>query len=219
MVSQAAIQAKVNRGLGVAAIEIGVGCEWYRASSAYSPISDGNWLGTLQVLFDTAPDLMQRTPRRRDKPEEWFGAFDTTRVLVGDYLTTPNSETLFVGAIDPFRPARLVLCNRTVDIRQPAMKVGYGAIGGYGGDTRAAETVLASSWPCAIVQGSKGETGDARLPGDVKLPWSIVILPVIPHVVLRNDLILVDDLNFRRIVSQAELTPLGWRLSVVLETT
>jgi hypothetical protein len=219
MVSQAAIQTKVNRGLGIVATAAGVSCEWYRASSAQRPISSGNWMGALQVLFDTAPDLMQRIPRRRDKPEEWFGAFDTIGVAVGDYLTTPSSETLFIAAIDPFRPARLVLCNRTVDIRQPAVKIGYGAIGGYGGDTRAAETVLASSWPCAMVQGTKGETGDTRLPGDVKLPWSIVLLPAIPGVVLRNDLILVDDLNCRRLISQAELTPLGWRLSVVLETT
>jgi hypothetical protein len=219
MVSQAVIQTKVNRGLGIAATVAGVGCDWYRASSASSPISGGNWMGRLQLLFDTAPDLMQRAPRRRDKPEEWFGALDTSGVLVGDYLITPNSETLFVAAIDPFRPARLVLCNRTVDIRQPAVKVGFGAIEGYGGDTRAAEAVLASSWPCAIVQGSKGETGDTRLPGDVKLPWSIVLLPAISCVVLRNDLVLVDDLNFRRVVSQAELTPLGWRLSAVLETT
>jgi hypothetical protein len=219
MVSQAAIQTKVNRGLGIVATAAGVGCEWYRASSACSPISGENWMGRLQLLFDTAPDLMQRTPRRRDKPEEWFGAFDTTGVSVGDYLTTPNSETLFVAAIDPFRPVRLVLCNHTVDIRQPAVKVGFGAIGGYGGDTRAAETVLASRWPCAIVQGSKVETGDTRLPSDVKLPWSIALLPAIPCVVLRNDLILVDDLNYRHVVSQAELTSLGWRLSVVLETT
>jgi len=219
MVSQATIQSKVNQGFGIVATAAGVSCEWYRASSAQSPICGGNWMGALQVLFDTAPDLMQRIPRRRDRPEEWFGAFDTTGAAVGDYLTTPSSETLFIAAIDPFRAARLVLCNRIVDIRQPAAKIGYGAIGGYGGDTRAAETVLAGGWPCAMVQSTKGEPGDARLPGDVKLPWSIVLLPAIPGVVLRNDLILVDDLNFRRVVSQAELTPLGWRLSVVLETT
>ncbi len=219
MVSQATIQVKVNQGFSIVASKAGVSCEWYRASSANSPISGANWLGALQVLFDTAPDLMQRIPRRRDKPEEWFGAFDTTGIAVGDYLATPSSATLFIAAMDPFRPARLVLCNRTVDVLQPAAKIGFGAIGGYGGDTRAAETVLASAWPCAMVQGTKGETGDTRLPGDVKLPWSIVLLPAIPGVVLRNDLILVDDLNFRRVVSQAELTPLGWRLSVVLETT
>ncbi len=219
MVSQATVQAKVNQGFGIVASKAGVSCEWYRPSPANNPISGGNWLGTLQVLFDTAPDLMQRIPRRRDKPEEWFGAFDTTGIAVGDYLATPSPETLFIAAMDPFRPARLVLCNRTVDVRQPAAKIGFGAIGGYGGDTRTAETVLASSWPCAMVQGTKGETGDTRLPGDVKLPWSIVLLPAIPGLVLRNDLILVDDLNFRRVVSQAELTPLGWRLSVVLETT
>jgi hypothetical protein len=219
MVSQATIQTKVNQGFSIVAAAAGTSCQWYRPSSAQSPILGGNWMGTLQVLFDTAPNLMQRTPRRRDKPEEWFGAFDTTGVAVGDYLTTPSSETVFIAAIDPFRPARLVLCNRTVDIRQPAAKIGYGAIAGYGGDTRAAEMVLAGCWPCAVVQGSKGETGDTRLPGDVKLPWSIVLLPTIPGVVLRNDLIMIDDLNFRHVISQAELTPLGWRLSVVLETT
>jgi hypothetical protein len=219
MVSNGAIQAKVNQGFGIVAGKAGISCDWYRASSANNPISGGNWLGTLQVLFDTEPDLAQRTPRRRDKPEEWFGALDTTGVAVGDYLTTPSSETLFITAIDPFRPVRLALCNRIIDVRQPAAKVGYGAIGGYGGDTRATETVLASGWPCSMVQGAKGETSDGRLPGDVKLPWSIVLMPVIPAVVLRNDIILIDDLNFRRIVSQAELTPLGWRLSAVLETT
>lgn len=219
MVSAASVQAKVNFGLGTVASKIGVACNWYRPNSADAPISGGNWLGTLQVLFDTAPDLQQRAPRRRDKPEEWFGAFDTTGASVGDYLCTPRAEILFVTALDPFRPGRFVLCNRVVQIREPASQIGYGALSGYGGDTTATEIVLASNWPCAIVQGPRGETGDTHLPGDVRLPWSIVLLPSIPGVRLRNDLILLDDLNLRRVVSEAEITSLGWRLTAVLETT
>lgn len=218
MVSQATIQAKVNKGSAIAAVKAGVACAWFRANSAANPLAGGNQRGTLQVLLDTSAGMGQRAPRRRDKPEEWFGAFDITGVALGDYLVTPASETFFITTLDPFRPARLVLCNRVVAISEPAPMQGVGEIAGYGGDEAGLETVLASGWPCAIAQGNRVEPAAAALPGDVRLPWSSVLLPVIPGVTLRNDLILTDDQGFRRIVSSTELTPLGWRCTAVLET-
>ncbi len=218
MVSQTTIQAKVNKGSAIATAKAGVACAWYRATSATNPLAGGNQLGTLQVLFDTSATMGQRTPRRRDKPEDWFGAFDITGIALGDYLVTPAAETFFVATLDPFRPARLVLCNRTVEISEPEPMQGVGEIAGYGGDLAKAETVLASGWPCSIAQGNRVEPSSAGLPGDVRLPWTSVLLPAIPGVTLRNGLILTDDEEFRRIISSTELTPLGWRCTAVLET-
>jgi len=177
MVTQATIQAKVNVGFAKAANAAGVPCQQFRPTGPVSPLDPGNLVGTLQVLFDTNASLRQIAPRQRQKPEEWYGAFDPSKVQVGDYLVTPPSpsaggqpETLFVAALDPFRPARLMLCNRIIDIHAPGTMPRQGLNRGYGGDTRLQETVVAAGWPAAVLKGPRQEVGDLKLPGDTKLP-------------------------------------------------
>jgi len=154
MVSQATVQAKVDAGFAKAAAAIGVSSQWYRPTSPTNPLAAGNLLGTLQVLFDTNASLAQRNPRQRQKPEEWYGAFDTSGVAIGDYLVTPTPETLFITAMDLFRPARFVLTNQIVDIHAPGTMPGIGLVPGYGGDIRPNETVVASGWPASLILGA-----------------------------------------------------------------
>ena len=220
MVSLATVQPHVSRGFAKVAAALGVTCAWYRSTGAMNPLASANLLGPLQVLFDTAANLRLTAPRQRDKPEAWFGAFDPTGVQVGDYLVSPTPEIFFVAALDAVRPARLVLCNRTIDIRAPGTKAGYGALPGYGGDDQAAETSMALQWPCAMIAGSKSKmvNGDPKLPGDVGLPTQVVLWPAIPGITVRNDMILLDDLAQRHVLSQVELSSLGYEAVAVLET-
>lgn len=222
MVSQATVQAKVNTGFAKAAASLGVACQWYRPSGPTNPIVAGNLIGTLQVLFDTNPYMTQVAARRRDKPEEWFAAFDESQgVAIGDYLVTPTPETYFVATLDPFRPARMALCNRIISITNPAMQptTGYNPI--YGGDAIATETPVITGFPAVVIRGSRGEPGDVKLPGDTKLPWEEVLLPAIPGATLRNDMIVTysdGTDSFRLILSLVELTSLGYRCTAILET-
>jgi hypothetical protein len=221
MVNQATVQAKVDAGFAKAAAAIGVSCQWYRPTGPTNPLAASNLLGTLQVLFDTNASLAQRSPRQRQKPEEWYAAFDTTGVSIGDYLVTPTPETLFITAMDPFRPARSVLTNQIVDIHAPGTMEGIGLVPGYGGDIRPSETVVASGWPASLISGPRREAGDAKLPGDVKLPWEALLLPAIPGATLRNNMIVLyttTNGTFRLILSAVDLTSLGYSCTAVLET-
>jgi hypothetical protein len=221
MVSQATVQGRVNAGLAKAAQTLGVPCQQYRPTNSVSPIASANLIGSLQVLFDTNPSLRQIVPRQRQKPEEWYAAFDATDVQIGDYLVTPTPETYFVTTLDPFRPARTVLCNRVVTISAPGTMPLAGFNPGYGGDIRPNEPIVASGWPAALIKGPRGETGDVKLPGDTKLPWEELLLPAIPGATLRNDMVVTYSNGvetFRLILSMVEFTSLGYRCTAILET-
>jgi hypothetical protein len=54
----------------------------------------------------------------------------------------------------------------------------------------------------------------ADLPGDSSVSRWTVLLPAHPDIVLQFSDLLTDDLGRSAVVSSAELTDLGWRLSV-----
>jgi hypothetical protein len=70
-----------------------------------------------------------------------------------------------------------------------------------------------------MIEGTKGEKGDALLPGDIRLPWWKVIIPYVPGVLIKSMDILYDQFNQRFTVSSTELTELGWRLTAMEETS
>jgi hypothetical protein len=217
MTTQAAVSAHVSKGFVHVAANLGAACQQYRPSGTGNPLA--TQFGTVMVAIDTTAALTFKSPRQRAKPESWYAACDLTLIRAGDYLVTPTSDTYFVGAVDAFAPARLINCNAVVSIWRPgAMTPGPGF---YGGDVATAgENLLATTWPCAMVQGTKGERGEVGLPGDTRLPWFSVLLPTIPGVQLRHGDVLVDTqvIPARYTVSSIELTPLGWRLSAALAT-
>lgn len=221
MVSQATVQAKASYGYGIAATKLGETCQWFRPNGVTNPLAAANFVGTIQVLFDVTPNLAQTQLPARDKPENWYAAYDpvdTLPLALGDYLIRPTGDTLFLARISPFRPARMVLTNRTVDLLRTAMPASYG-VQPYSGDTASADVVLASGWPCSWVQGTRGERGATDLPGDVRMPWYAILLPAIPGVTIRAADVLTNDIGQRVKVSAAELTDFGWRLTAILAQT
>jgi hypothetical protein len=216
MASQASVQGHVNLGFAILAAKLGAVCEQYRPVGAGNPLAAGNLLGTLPVLFDTNANMQQAQPRKRQNPESWYGAFDATDVLVGDYLVDAALGTFFVSAIDWFRPARMVLCNQVLTFSRPGAQT-PGA-GDYGGGQGATNTPLLTSWPAALIQGTKGEHGEAQLPGDVRLPWSVILLPASGGVeLLTGDWAVTAEVTPRfHTLSSCELTSGGWRFSAAL---
>lgn len=213
MVSQALVQAKVNYGFGKAAAAVGSTCQWYRPSGTGPAIGGATWLGTIPVLFDTAPDMLMKAPSRYAKDDDWYGAFDATNVCVGDYFTDPKLGTFFVAAIEYLKPSRLVRCNRVITVARPGSPAPGPAY--YGGDVSADESTLITSWPASIVQGTKGEKGEVNLPGDIRLPWFNIILPLSVPVQIKTADNVTDDqaIPIRYTISSAEQTPLGWRFT------
>ncbi len=210
----ATLQARIYSGYAKAALRIGTTFSLYRPTTATNPIATPTLLGALLASFN-AMDMKYGKPNPYGKPM-WYCLADGSQLQEGDYLVSADM-TYFIAAMQPLLPILAVDCNRVVTAFRPQQQTGVGAVG-YGGNTAQNETVLASGFPASILQGTKGERGDTKLPGDVRNPWWTILLPNIPGgVVMRTDDVLTDDLGRRYTISSAEQTDLGWRLTA-LET-
>lgn len=209
----AALRSKIYGGYAKAATRIGQSYIHYRPTAALTPLSTA--LPSIFASFN-AEDFTYGRPNKYGKPT-WFGVFDGGLTAVGDYLVGPEG-TFFIAAQQIHLPILCVECNRTIKIMRPQQQTGVGAVG-YGGDIAANETVLMSGWPASVLQGTKGEKGDSVLPGDTRNPWWSILLPSFAGVTIRSRDVITDDLNRRYVVSSAELTDLGYRLTAMQELT
>lgn len=206
----AKLQGKVYAGYGKAALRIGFMTDLYRPSVASNPLASGNKVASFNASFN-AEDMSYSKPNKYGHPT-WYGVFDARGVQVGDYLTNAQDGTYFVAALQTILPVLLVQCNRTIDVRRPQLQAGVGAVG-YGGNTDAAETPLLVGWPASVLQGTKGERAESNLPGDSRAPWWSILLPAFPGVTIAPFDVVTDDLQRRYVISSAELTDLGWRIT------
>lgn len=205
-----------NLGPQISAQILGSPYQQFRPSGANNPLGVYCLIAEILAWITADKDSMANKPNTYAKPV-FYGLFDPTITQVGDYLVGPLG-TFFISSQDVPMPMQLVSCNHTISISTAADFSVPGAQSTYGGDQVATETIIATNWPCSLLQGTKGETGTTKLPGDVKQPWSAVLLPVIPGVIISNDMILTDDLGQRHITSSCELSDLGWRITASLAT-
>jgi hypothetical protein len=211
------IQSAIDYGYAAAAEVLGAPHLIYRAPDATAPVVPGNLVATL-------PAVMLSSPNRAVKPNlygspVWFPQIDPTQVRGSDYLVGPGG-TYFMHPQQALLPPSCVACNATVSGFRPS---NVNTTTGFGpqppsGDEKAQELPLFTAWPCSLLEGTKGDRGDANLPDDIKLPWFKILLPAIPGVMLRASDVLLDLENRRMVISGAELTDLGWRLAVALES-
>ncbi|UQV43443.1 hypothetical protein KIV45_15865 [Janthinobacterium lividum] len=209
------IQNRLYRGYAKAAQKIGIAHDQYRPAGALTPLAAGNKLASLPASFN-AESFAYGKPNKYGKPT-WYAIVDGAQTRVGDYLVGP-SGTFFIAAQQALLPILAVECNRTINILRPQQQTGVGAVG-YGGDTDDNETLLMQAWPASVLQGAKGEKNETNLPGDVRSPWWAVLLPALPGVLLRTADIITDDLGRRLLVSSAELTDMGWRITAMQALT
>ena len=206
------IQAQINAGYGIAASVLGTPCPQYRATSPANPLS--TQIGTLQAAFDVDPKFSFAKPSAYGKAF-WYGLFDPTNCLVGDYLVGP-AGTFFIASIEPLHPTECVQCNHVLSFTRPTSNRALGRVHGLDGDTRSTETPTMTGWPASLLQGTKGEKPDTGIPGEARDPWFAVLLPAVTGVSIDTDDITTDENGNRYQISSTELTPKGWRLSMEL---
>ena len=207
------LQSRIYAGYAKAAQRIGLPFNQYRPTTATNPISSPYLLGTLLASFN-AMDFKYGKANVHGKPT-WYCLADGAQLAEGDYLTY-GDDTYFIAAMQQLLPILAVDCNHVVTMYRPQQQIGVGAVG-YGGNTAQNDTVLASGFPASILQGTKGEHGDTGLPGDVRNPWWLILLPNMPGVSLRTDDVMVDENGTRYTLSSTEQSDLGWRITA-LET-
>lgn len=204
----ATLQNRIYKGYGKAAIRIGPVFSQFRPTSVTNPLG-GTPIATLNASFN-AMDMKYGKPNVYGKAL-WYCLVDGTQMQVGDYLKSA-SQTFFIAAMQQTLPILAVECNRTLTVHRPAQQGSVGAVG-YGGNTAATETMLMQGWPASVLQGTKGEKNETNLPGDVRTPWWAILMPAFSGVTLRTSDTITDDLSRRYVISSAELTDLGWRIT------
>lgn len=202
------LQAKIYKGYGQAAKRIGFDYQQYRATGPDNPLATA--LQTLPASFTT--NFTYSAPNKYGQAT-WLGLFDGREFLPGDYLVGQEG-TFFVAAMQATLPIYCVQTNTVVSVLRVRMDDGVGEVG-YGGDTPETEVPLMQGWPASILQGTKGEANEAKLPGDVRTPWWAILMPAWPGIVIRTSDIITDTLGRKYVVSSAELTDMGWRMTAM----
>jgi hypothetical protein len=167
----------------------------------------GNLLFSLPVSLN-AEDMKYSRPNKYGKAT-WYALVDGTNLEVGDYFIGPQG-TFFIATLQALLPILVVSCNRVVNIFRPYSQTGITGRAPYGGNTDKKAKLLVAGRPCSILQGTKGEKGDAQLPGDTRSPWWTLLIPE-AGVDIRLDDIVKDDRGVRYALSSVELTDMGYR--------
>jgi len=203
------LQLKIYKGYGQAAKRIGFDYQQFRATSANNPLNS-NPLQTLSASFTT--NFSYSAPNKYGQAA-WLGLFDATLCAPGDIMVGEGG-TFFIAAMQSTLPIYCVQTNRTISVLRVSMDDGVG-LGDYGGDTPATEAPLMTGWPASVLQGTKGEANPTNLPGDVRTPWWAILMPAWPGIVLRTSDIILDELGRKYVISSAELTDMGWRMTAM----
>lgn len=210
----AKLRNKVYIGYGKAAQRIGYVSQQYRATSAFNPMQTEP-LQSLNASFTT--NFTYSAPNKYGQAT-WLGVFDGRQFLPGDYLKSDEDGTFFVAAMQTTLPIYCVQCNRVISVLRTTQSSPSGQQVGlqdYGGTTQANESPLMTGWPASILNGTKGEKSPVGLPADAKTPWYIVLVPSYGDIILRTSDIITDDIGRRYVISSAELTDMGWRITAM----
>lgn len=206
---EATAQRLIYRGYAQASQRLGNSFTLSRATT--SDMTAATVVATNFLASFNSEDMTYSKPNKYGKPT-WFALLDGTQTKPGDYLVG-SAGTWFIAAQQPLLPILAVQCNRTLTFYRPQTQQQFGAVGTYEGNTVATQTKLANGWGASVLQGTKGERNEVSLPGDVRMPWWIILVPNMPGVTLRSGDLIDDDIARRYVISSAEQTDLGWRIT------
>lgn len=211
MMRESWLSEKVWRGLGVAARMTGQKTDAYRPNGPDDPLQPANRFLQLPASFSRP---RQRSVRAGGYGEAfWEGVFDATYTRPGDYLVGADGGIWFVAAQLPMQAALCVRTLRRLSFTRPSGPVRAGA-NGYGGVARGTASAVLSNWPAAMT--TPGAAGQMELATATTLPqvtWSVLLPPLEWLALLPGDS-MTDDLGRAGVVTAAECTELGWRLTV-----
>lgn len=202
----AGLQDRYSRGLGAAARVFGMPHDLFRPHGVADPLLTERWVLRLPAAFDGG-DPGYRRPRGYERALR--GMFDVDCTRVGDYLVGPRGVLFIASAPSLARPLCVLTTAVLTVLRAEGPEVP--GLNGYGGVREPRLRVVLSGWPAEVSSGSDGAKGS--VPGDGGLPGWRVLLPLTPVPIQGSD-VLQDAAGERFVVRTAELSELGWRLSV-----
>lgn len=203
------LQDRIAAGLGKAALKLGIATDAFRASSASTPLALRNRFLRLPVAFHIGKGF--DTPSTHGAPL-WQAMLDSAYTKPGDYLVQ-REAIWFIASQPRLLPVLCVKTNRMISFTRAAVADRVGP-GDYAGMQRGALRAVLTNWPASMLASGAARGTAAHLPADLPATQWSVLLPAFPAVVLHAGDRMMDDLGRAGIVTSADLTDLGWRLSV-----
>lgn len=217
----------IARGMGMAACKAGVACDAYRPSGPVDPLAPKNRFLRIQAAFNAEDPKFYRAAKYSEPV--FYAVLDAAYTRHGDYLVEcVSGRTWFIASQTPLLPVVVIQANRRVWLHRPTRPILPG-VNFYSGVSQKMLTPLISNWPASMLaeRGGGEQLGSrSELPGDTRSGGFTILLPA-PHdfscekkasssfpIVFRIDDLVRDDLERQYIVASAELSELGWRLSV-----
>ena len=206
----ARLQDRISWASNVCARAAGEWADAYRAPGPSDPLAPANRFLRIPALFTGMQGKFVRPQGYGDALAH--GIFDYAYTCPGDYLVQGDC-IWFVAAQGRLLPALCVRTNRVISFTRAEAPTATGT-NSYGGVTAATVARLLTRWPASVIGSSGSGQPSADLPSDSSIPYWTVLLPAVPGVVLLPADLMSDDLGRAAIISAAELTALGWRLTV-----
>lgn len=205
------MQERIYRGRGIAAQHIGLPCDVFRPINPTAPLS--NQVGRLNAAFNAADS--KYTKANLYGKGVFYADLDGRQTQPGDYLVRASDGAVwFIAAQQQLLPIVAISCNAQIQVRRQGVSTNFGA-GPYSGVVNPSYILGTEEtpWPASILLGGRALAA-AGLPADVKESgWRIFLPPSVPITIEAGDHL--DDERARSFcVESAELTDLGWRLTV-----
>lgn len=217
------IHQKILFGYAKAALKLGATFNLYRSATPINPISEPNLIGTTQMTASVSWDYMRASKYGNSLFNACLDAQSANApgsVQVGDYLTPTegidgvisDDNTYYVQSLQFDLPPQVVQCDQQINIIRPSQNtsIGYDGYVGYTPDTSIA---VMTGMPASILKASKGQNAPTALPTDTREPMWTIFMPNLGNVIIRIGDIVIDEINQNYVITENELTELGWRLT------
>lgn len=208
-----ALQSKLYKGYAKAAQRVGTVFKLYRPTLHDEVISQDTLIQE-EIFVALSQDKFFVNPSKYGN-SVWQALLDGDVAQVFDYIQDDRGNTYFINSMPQIVPIQVVECNTIIDVICPSQEVSVG-VSSYSGNTAVSEDVLMRGWPASSLNGTKWERNMTGLPGDERIPWRIILLPLFPGVIIKTNYILIDEFRQRWSVSSAELSGFGWRITAGL---
>ena len=208
------IQSKINKGYGTVAKILGDQYSWYRPFDPLRPISLLSLQGVISAQFSPEDKFSFSKPADFNTRQKWYGTFEgQANIQTGDYFIG-RQGTYYLAYGERLTPLHCVWCNRTITIGRPQVTLTPGASTGYGGSNVALGDVPAvlQNWPACVEGSARMRSTKMGLPSDGALGNYDVYLPSLPSTPIQWNDIITDDLGRRYIITNLDLTELGWKI-------
>lgn len=215
MANFARIQNRIYYGYGKAAQRLGTTHSIYRSATGIDPIEDGNLIGEQLISVDN--DYKYNKAKKYNDPVWQFLPEDGAELQNYDYFISESGVIYFIVDIlpdDRLTPPVCVECNSRVSISRPTRPLTPGKQDSYIGYIPADSTPILTDCPASVLQHSRMESNNMKLPTSARLPFYSILLPNFDGVLVKTGDIIQDSEDRRMSVINAELTKktLGLRI-------